>query len=74
VVLYCARVDSTGAAGLHGLPEEGEDIRVVVKTFAEVEALLDAGLIENGSSLVALLWLARHRKRLRRLWSVPPQP
>jgi ADP-ribose pyrophosphatase len=56
VLLFCARVDSTAAAGLHGLPEEGEDIRVVVKSFAEIEAQLDAGLIENGHSLVALHW------------------
>jgi ADP-ribose pyrophosphatase len=73
VMLYCARVDSAGAAGVHGLPEEGEDIRVVVKTFAEVEALLDAGMIENGHSLIGLYWLLRHRQHLRRLWSGTPQ-
>jgi ADP-ribose pyrophosphatase len=72
VLLYCARVDATGAAGLHGVPEEGEDIRVVVNTFAEVEALLDAGKIENGHSLVGLYWLVRHRERLRRLWRAAP--
>ena len=68
VFLFCARIDSTAAVGLHGVTEEGEDIRVVVKTMAEVEALLDAGLIENGHTLVALYWLLRHRYRLRRLW------
>jgi ADP-ribose pyrophosphatase len=68
VFLFCARVDATEATGLHGVLEEGEDIRVVVKTLAEVEALLDSGAIENGHSLVALYWLLRHRDRLRRLW------
>ncbi len=68
VFLFCARVDSTVAAGVHGLPEEGEDIRVVVKTLSEVEAMLDAGAIENGHTLVALYWLLRHRDRLRQLW------
>jgi len=68
VDLFCARVDATEAAGLHGVPEEGEDIRVVVKTLAEVEALLDAGAIENGHTLVALYWLLRHRDHLRQLW------
>ena len=67
VFLFCARVDSTVAAGVHGLPEEGEDIRVVVKTLSEVEAMLDAGAIENGHTLVALYWLLRHRDRLRQL-------
>jgi ADP-ribose pyrophosphatase len=74
VLLFCARVDSSTAAGLHGLPEEGEDIRVVVKSLAEIEALLDGGMIENGHSLVALYWLLRHRERLRRLWRAPPEP
>jgi ADP-ribose pyrophosphatase len=72
VMLFCARVDSRTAAGVHGLHEEGEDIRVLVKSCAEIEALIDAGKIENGHSLVALYWLLRHRQRLRRLWSASP--
>jgi ADP-ribose pyrophosphatase len=74
VLLYCARVASAGAAGLHGLAEEGEDIRVLVKSFAEIEAAVDGGTIENGHSLIALSWLIRHRDRLRRLWQVPLPP
>jgi ADP-ribose pyrophosphatase len=69
VFLFCARIDSTLASGLHGVLAEGEDIRVVVKTLAEIEALLDAGRIENGHTLVALYWLLRHRGRLRRRWA-----
>ena len=68
VSLFCARIDATAAAGVHGLPEEGEDIRVTVKTIAEIETMLDAGIIENGHTLVALYWLLRHRDHLRRLW------
>ena len=68
IFLFCGRVDSTAAAGVHGLPEEHEDIRVVVKTLAEVEILLDTGAIESGHSLIGLYWLLRHRDRLRRLW------
>jgi len=70
VVLFCGRVDSAAAAGVHGLPEEHEDIRVVVKTIAEVEALLDTGAIESGHTLISLYWLLRHRDHLRRTWSV----
>ncbi|HKM73321.1 MAG TPA: NUDIX domain-containing protein [Stellaceae bacterium] len=68
VVLFCARVDSTAAAGVHGLPEEHEDIRVVVKTLAEIEALVDTGAIESGHTLIGLYWLLRHRLHLRQLW------
>ena len=70
VVLFCGRVDSTAAAGVHGLPEEHEDIRVVVKTLAEVETLLDTGAIESGHTLIGLYWLLRHREHLRRVWTV----
>ena len=69
VVLFCGRVDSTLAAGVHGLPEEHEDIRVAVKTLAEMEAMLEAGAIENGHTLIALYWLLRHRDRLQQLWA-----
>jgi ADP-ribose pyrophosphatase len=68
VLLFCARVDASLAGGVHGAAAEGEDIRTVVKTVAEIEALLDAGLIENGHTLIALYWLLRHREQLRRLW------
>jgi ADP-ribose diphosphatase len=70
VILFCGRVDSTTAGGVHGLPAEHEDIRVVVKTLAEIEAMLDAGAIESGHTLIALYWLLRHRDHLRRIWSV----
>jgi ADP-ribose pyrophosphatase len=68
--LYCARVDSTDAAGLYGLADEHEDIRVTVKTLTETERMLDAGEIESGHTVVALYWLLRHRDRLRKEWGV----
>jgi ADP-ribose pyrophosphatase len=68
VSLYCARVDATAASGVHGLSEEHEDIRVVVKTIAEIENLLDRGAIESGHTLIGLYWLLRHRDHLRRAW------
>ena len=70
IFLFCGRVDSTAAAGVHGLPEEHEDIRVVVKTSTEIEGLLDSGAIESGHTLIGLYWFLRHRDRLRRLWPV----
>jgi ADP-ribose pyrophosphatase len=68
VMLFCGRVDSGNAAGIHGLPEEHEDIRVVVKTIAELEAMVEAGQIETGHTLIGCYWLLRHRDRLRRAW------
>ncbi len=74
VTLFCGRVDSRMAAGVHGLPEEHEDIRVSVTTLDEVEALLDAGAIESGHTLIALYWLLRQRNNLRRRWMVATPP
>jgi len=68
VMLFCGRVDARSAAGIHGLAEEHEDVRVVVKTVAKLEAMLEAGQIETGHTLICCYWLLRHRKRLRRDW------
>jgi ADP-ribose pyrophosphatase len=72
VMLFCGRVDAAGAGGLHGLAAEHEDIRVVVKSFAEVEAMVDAGRIDTGHTLLCLYWLIRNRDRVRREWGAAP--
>ena len=68
VTLFCGRVDASRAGGVHGLAAEHEDIKVVVKSYAEVARQLRAGGIENASTLIALYWLAAHRARLRKRW------
>lgn len=68
VWLFCGRVDSSKAGGIHGLAAENEDIRVTVKTIADIETMLDAGQIESAHTVLSLYWLLRHRARLRREW------
>jgi ADP-ribose pyrophosphatase len=68
VEVFCGRVDARGAGGIHGLADEHEDIKVIVKTYDEAMALLRAGKIDNGFTIVALYWLAANRERLRRGW------
>jgi len=68
VYLFCGRVDSRDAGGIHGLAAEHEDIRVIVKTVAQVERMLDEGQIESAHTLISLHWLLRHRDRLRTEW------
>lgn len=67
--LYCARADTSGLGGIHGKPDEGEDIRVHVLPFEEAYAMLGNGGIHSAMPLIALQWLALHRERLRDLWS-----
>lgn len=66
--LYCGRADLSQAGGIHGLPEENEDIRVLVMPADEAIALLNQGKVENATAVIALQWLALHRDRLRRDW------
>lgn len=69
VHLYVGRCDSRGAGGVHGLEEEGEDIRVLVWSLDEAVAALDDGRIDNAASIIALQWLALNRDKVRERWA-----
>ena len=69
VHLYVGRCDSHGAGGVHGLEEEGEDIRVLVWSLDEALAALDDGRIDNAASIIALQWLALNRDKVRERWA-----
>jgi ADP-ribose pyrophosphatase len=66
--LFCGRADLTGAGGVHGLPEEGEETRVLVVPAAEAFTLAKGNRVENATCVIALLWLELNRERLRRAW------
>ncbi|MEN0107984.1 MAG: NUDIX domain-containing protein [Pseudomonas sp.] len=69
VYLYLGRCDSTGAGGVHGLEEEGEDIRVHVVPFEDALAAVRDGLISNAASIIAIQWLALNRAEVRGMWA-----
>ncbi len=71
VSIYCARVDSRRAGGVHGNADEGEDIRVLVKPFREAMRMMRTGAIDNAHCVVALYWLAANRAKLKRRWAQP---
>ena len=68
VSLFCGRVDSTSAGGVHGLDEEGEDIRVMVVSVSEAQSLLNEGRIVNAKTIIALQWLATNYDSLKQRW------
>ncbi len=70
VSLYCARVDSSGLGGIHGLPDEHEDIRVLVLPRTEVLDMLHDGRINSGSPIIALQWLELNRQSLLQRWGL----
>lgn len=68
VHLYVGRCNSEGAGGIHGLAEEGEDIRVHVLPFEEALQAVKDGRINNAASIIALQWLALNRTEVCGLW------
>ncbi len=50
---------------LGGLETEAEDIRLHIMSFEHAHALIGTGEADNGPLILALMWLARERPRLR---------
>ncbi|MDX1303408.1 ADP-ribose diphosphatase [Photobacterium sp.] len=67
--VFVGCIDSTGAQGIHGLEEEGEDIRVHVVTRQQAYQWVESGKIENAASIIALQWLQLNYSRLQTQWS-----
>lgn len=67
--IYCGRVDSRGAGGIHGLAHEGEDIRVLVLPPEEALARVMATRGANANAIIPLQWLLLNRQELRGRWS-----
>lgn len=69
VTLFCAKVDASKAGGIHGLPEEEEDIRTIVVTPEEAYQAMADGQIKNAPTIISLQWLQINKARLRAKWS-----
>lgn len=66
--IMVGEVDATTASGIHGLPEEHEDIRVHVVSREQAYRWVEEGAIDNAASVIALQWLALHHEPLRQRW------
>lgn len=63
--LYVAIADlPSGAAGIHGLDSEAEDIRSHILPRTELEALTASGQVSNGPLALLALWLQVNNARL----------
>ncbi len=65
IYLMCGLIDSTDVGGVHGLDEEGEDIKVSVYDYEEIVDLLSTDRISSAMPIIALQWLQINRERLR---------
>lgn len=68
VHLYVGEVDSTKASGVHGLAQEGEDIRVVTVGLEKAFTWLEEGTINNAAGVIGLQWLQLNLESLKQRW------
>jgi ADP-ribose pyrophosphatase len=66
--LFCGRVDAAQAGGIHGVDDEGEDIRALVMEADAAIAELYDGRINSTTGIIALQWLGLHREQIRKQW------
>jgi len=64
--LFCGLCDLNQAGGVHGLPDEHEDIRLHSFAADDVFAELLKGRFNNAAALICLQWLQINRARLRK--------
>ncbi|TGD71562.1 NUDIX domain-containing protein [Mangrovimicrobium sediminis] len=68
VRLFCGRASRAAVGGVHGVPEEGENILVHSVPVDDAFRLLDENRVPNGHTLIAMLWLRNHIDELRERW------
>lgn len=69
ITAFVGEADLADAGGVHGLPEEHEDIRAVVAPLDAALAAVASGEINTAPLIISLLWLARNARRLRGAWT-----
>ena len=63
VTLFIGLVEGPLDSGLHGLVDEGEDIRSFVLTLEEAEKAVESGVVDSMIPAYAIQWLARNRRQ-----------
>jgi len=68
IQIFLGRTDSTHINGIHGLDEEGEDIKVHVISSELAFNWLHNGHIDSAAPIIAMQWFQINRERIRKLW------
>ncbi len=69
VQLFCGRVDASHIGGIHGLAEEGENIKVITLDREHAYRAVLEGKINNAATIIALQWLQLNHRRIQTQWS-----
>lgn len=65
---FIGEADLPGGGGFHGLASENEDIRTIVVSRVAAMAAVTSGEINNAHTILPLMYLELHHRRLRELW------
>jgi len=68
MALFCGQVDASNIGGIHGITDEGEDIRVTTVSFNTAIDMLNKGMINSAAPIIALQWLIIHREKIQKMW------
>ena len=74
VFVFCGRTAASNAAGVHGLSEEGENIRVFSLAASEAFEMLEQGRFLNAWTIIALQWLRANHSSVRNGWQAMGSP
>lgn len=66
--LFLGLVDSSVLGGVHGLEDEGEDIKVHVVTVDHAKAMLRDGVLDNSPAIIAMQWLLLNQAQVDAQW------
>lgn len=66
--IYMAQVDASKAAGIHGLANEAEDIKVLRVPEKQAIQWLEQGKIDNAAAVIALQWFLLNKQSLLSRW------
>ena len=65
---FCGRVNSKDEAGIHGIKNEGEDIRVIIVRAMKAFKMLNHGQIKNSMTIISLQWFQKNREKISFEW------
>ena len=68
IQIFFGRTNSYHINGIHGLDEEGEDIKVHVVSSQQAFDWLDSGRINSAMAIIALQWFRLNHERIRNEW------
>lgn len=64
ITLYCGLTDASGAGGVHGLGDEGEDIQAFTVPRAQILADVQAGRILDAKVMILVTWIGQNHEFL----------